>query len=153
MSWMGTQPRCLAPDAGSSFETKKSALGACLSVDTYSNNRLHQLSSSQSACRERMLYSKKTKYQDTLGALGTSLRRHIRGSQRGRARLGPTPSAAHLAPLFAAPNHNSSWLLLARISGRAVSPDFEYIRFLRTRRPTRFPNYAAENPIGSESEA
>ena len=36
--------------AGPDLETKRSARGACLSVDTYSYHRLQQLGSSQSAC-------------------------------------------------------------------------------------------------------
>ena len=148
------QRRCLVPDVqwvvgvslrgqtgvgwrGFGAETTRSALDACLFVDTYADHILnHCAAVSQRVelgCFMPGIHSQNTKHQDTRH----DVRGHTRGSQHRLGRLGPTPSAAHSARLFAAPNHNS-WLAFARISGRRLSPGLKYIRFLRTRRSFRF---------------
>ena len=122
MSWMVTQlysdvasrPTCSrrttplsvarlqSAGAGSGLETKRSALGADLSVDTYC---------SQTAAAVSHIVKRHTWYriprQVYSSELGTSLRRQTRSSPRGLGRLGPTRGAAHSARLFAAPGHNN----------------------------------------------
>ena len=89
------------------------------------------------------------KTQVNSSALGTSLRHQTRSSQRGLGRFSPTPSAAHSACLFEAPDHdNNSWSRHSLESRHA-----QYIRFFRTGILFRFANFTAENTIGSESEA
>ena len=104
--------RLQSPGAGSGLETKRSALGTHLSVDTYEHTRrLHCCTAavSQKKCSKKW----NTKYQDRFALahlLVTSLCRQTRGSQPRLARLDLTRRAAHPTRLLAAPNQkNSSW--------------------------------------------
>ena len=78
-------------------------------------------------------------------ALGTSLRRQTRGSQREPVSLGPTPSAAHSARLFAAPDRNNS-----SRSRRLLESLDAHIQLFRKRRKIllRVANCTTENMFG-----
>ena len=91
--------------AGSGLESKRSTLGAYLSVDSYSQTA----AAAAAAAAAGHIVKYYCKYQDRLtlsSALGTSLRRQAKGRRRWLGRLGPTRSAAHPASLFAAPDNN-----------------------------------------------
>ena len=91
--------RLQSAGAGSDLKTKSSTLGVHLSMHT---------AAAAAAAVSHIVKHKIPRHVDR--ALGTSLRRQTRGSQRWLGRLGPTRSAAHPARPFAAPDHNnSSW--------------------------------------------
>ena len=74
--------RLQSAGAGSGLETKRSALGAHLSVDTYSQT---------TAAVSHIVKYKLPRHVDAINsALGTSLRRQTEGSQPWLGRLGPT---------------------------------------------------------------
>ena len=94
--------RLQSAGAGSSLDTKRSALGAHLSVDTWTR------AAAPAAAVSHIVKYKIPKQVDA-SALGASLLRQTEGGQRWLGRLGPTRSAAHPARPIAAPNHNISW--------------------------------------------
>ena len=135
MSWVVTQPdsdvasrptqrrraahpslaRPQSPGAGSGLDTKRSALGAYLSVDTYST--------AAAAAVSRIVSQFKIPRQIGSSALGTPPRRQTRGRQLGLGRSDPTRSAAHPARLFAAPdriNSRPSWRLLLSLHAQCI---------------------------------
>ena len=95
--------RLQSAGAGSGLETKRSEVGAQIFlghvfVDSYSSSSSQSLNETQIP-----------RHVDSINsAVGTSLRRQTKGSQRWLGRLGPTRSEAHPARLFAAADHSNS---------------------------------------------
>lgn len=146
--------RLQSAGAGLGLEIKRSALDARLSVHKYSKTEQQQ---SVSVLGSDALLCQNTKHYDNLSALGTSIRRQNRSSDRELGRLGPTPIAAYSAGLFAAPDHNC-WSTYVRISWRTLTQlqiNQKFLRIhlrryrfkLRTTRP-----FSGEYPTWSNSE-
>ena len=174
MSWVGTRlyidvaprptrSRRLAPlsiarlqsaGAGSGLETKRSALGAHLYVDTYSyttappaaavSQSVSVLGSDASLCQN-------TKYEDVLTRVHSArlFAARPKAATGALGRLGPTPSALHSARLFAL--HQTTTKTL----GLGVCSNLCHSEFVRTGTLSVFifSNFTQlKNAIGSESE-